>query len=707
MGRKSSFDIAGYSQEMEAILGGQDNKQARLFWKAFSFAVDAHQDQRRKSGEAYVSHPCMVAMILAKELGVTDQETLAAALLHDTVEDVKDVTIEVVGELFGPKVEAIVEGCTKISHFKGNRQTFLSLVHRKLFSGSAAHLEVMLVKLADRLHNLRTLDSMPKHKRQKISDETIGVYAPMAGVLGVFVLKRELYNLALLYKYPRQGPRIMVTIRRLLRQTEEAGIVKTLKKELDNAWINNSIRLKSKGLWAYYRPQEGGLVSAIENPLEIYIVVDDLHTCYRTLGILNQTFPPIPRTMRDFIANPKPTGYQSLHVRANIKGQNFLFKIRTQEMSDQARLGIIRDWYAKRAVPSRFKKEISEMFNIMGGDADLSYTEMIAASGKTEIYTYTPKGDRICLPRQSTVLDFAFKVHTEIGHRCIGAKVGQQEVGPTFVLRDGDRISILTQKEPVKFDLDIQKICQSPRARSELARTFRKRRKKLALETGELILHQELKRYGIPASVLKLQGMEDILEYFSRDSLGELFTFLGQGKMRLREVIYEIKNGLYADKQTLMPPTGALNTIELDSVDPAWIKLSRCCNPLPTEKRLYGLLSERGLSVHRLECSRVQDLKIQREDIMEVRWNLKKTRLEKQQTIDIPAGHKRNMIFKILATIQDDVAIAKLQSYAGRIGNDKPAWEIRFDVETLAQLKELLKKLDKQRNLIYEFVLEQ
>ncbi len=704
---QQSFDIAAYSREMEAILGGQDNPQARLFWKAFSFAVDAHQDQRRKSGEPYVSHPCMVAKILAKELGVTDQETLAAALLHDTVEDVKEVTVEEVGELFGRKVEAIVQGCTKISHFKGDRKTFLNLVHRRLFSGSAAHLEVMLVKLADRLHNLRTMESMPKHKRQKISDETLGVYAPMAGVLGVFGLKRELYNLALLYKYPRQGPRIMVSIRRLLRQAQQAGIVEALNKELDAAWINHTIRLKSKGLWAYYRPQEGGLIAAIENPLEIYIVVDDLQTCYRTLGILNQTFPPIPRTMRDFIANPKPTGYQSLHVRANIKGQNYLFKIRTQEMVDQAKLGIIRDWYTKRAVPSRFKKEITEMFNIMGGDADLSYTDMIAASGKTEIYTYTPKGARICLPRQSNVLDFAFKVHTEIGHRCIGAQVGQREVDPDFTLRDGDRVAILTQKEPVNFDLEIQQHCQSPRARAELARTFRARRKKLARETGELILAQELKRYGISPTVLQEQGVENILEYFGLSDRDELFTRLGQGTIRLREVVYEIKNGLCADKETLMPPTGALNTIELDSVDPAWVKFSRCCNPLPTEKRLYGLLSERGLSVHRLECGRVQELKIQREDVMEVRWNLKKTRLEKQQTLDIPAGQKRSVIFKVLAAIREDIRLIRLESFSGRASQDKPAWEIHFQVETLEQLKAFLKRVDKQRNLIYEFVLEQ
>ncbi len=704
--RDPLFDIAVYTREMETILGTQEDGPAPLFWKAFSFAVDAHQDQRRKSGEAYVSHPCLVARILAKELGVTDQETLAAALLHDTVEDVDDIDFEIIGELFGQKVEAIVDGCTKIDHFKGNRKTFLNLVHRKLFSGSASRLETMLVKLADRLHNLRTMESMPKHKRQKISDETLGVYAPMAGVLGLFALKRELYNLALLYKYPRQAPRLLAKISKLLIKAEEAGIVDAIRAEMDTAWVNATIRLKSKGLWSYYRPLEGGLASEIINPLEIYIIVDDIHTCYSTLGILNQKFPPIPRTIRDFIANPKPTGYQSLHARANIKGQNYLFKIRTQDMQNQAKLGIVRDWYSSHGVSTAFKKEISEMFDIMGGDVDLSYRDMIAASGKTEIYTFTPDGRRVCLPRQSTVLDFAFKVHTEIGHRCTGAKVGQNDVGPSTILRDGDKVYVYTQDDPVKFDLDLQDHCQSPRARSELARTFRKRRLKLATETGLSLIKQELKRYGIPLSVLDAEGLDDILEYFNLKNKQDLYTRAGQGLIRLRELIYEIKNGLYTDRQTLVQPTGMLNTLELDSMDPAWVKFSRCCFPLPVEKRLYGLLSERGLSVHRVECSRMQKLNIQREDVIDVSWNLKETSIDKPQILDIPAGHTRKQVFNVIASAPKGITITKLQAIEQR-KQQKTAWEVHFTVQTLKELKEFLARLDKQKSFIYEFVLEQ
>lgn len=703
--RHHYFDIAEYSREMEKLLGDQD--QAPLFWKAFSFAVDAHQHQRRKSGEAYVSHPCQVARILVKELGVVDQSTLAAAMLHDTVEDVEEVDFALVGELFGPKVEAIVDGCTKISNFTGKRQHFLNLVHRKLFSGSASRLEVMLVKLADRLHNLRTMESMPKAKRQKISDETLSIYAPLAGVLGLYGVKRELYNLALLYKFPKQAPKRLTAIHKLLLTAQEEGIDGQLSQELDTLWLSHTVTLKAKGLWAYYSPATGELAREIENPLEVVLVVDDRQTCYSVLGILNRKFPPIPRTIRDFIANPKPTGYESIHARANIHGQNYLFKIRTQEMAKMATSGIIRDWYSEGTVPSGFEKEITEMFNIIGAEIDLSYRDMIAARGEKEIYTYTPKGRCVCLSQQSIVLDFAFKVHTELGHRCIGAKVGQQFVRPSFVLHDGDRVQILTQDVPVHFSKDIQALCQTPRAHSELARVARRRRHHLAREVGKTLLIQELKRYGIPVSLLDGEDMEEVSEHFSLRDQTELYLRIGQGGLPLREVVAVIKEEMYQGHPTLLPPTGALNSIQLDSVDPAWVKLSRCCHPLPTEKRLYGLLSERGLSVHRIECAKVQELKVQREDVIELRWKFKETRVDKPQTLDIPAGHRRAKVFAALAKAPDYVNILAMNALSSKARDDKTAWEIRFQVDNLHQLRAFLRHLRKTTSLTFEFVLEQ
>ena len=698
------FDIAAYCARMEEYLGGQDGP-AKLFWKALSFAVEAHQDQRRKSGEPYVSHPCLVSQILVEELGVTDPETLAAAILHDTVEDVAEVTSEVIGELFGKHVEAIVDGCTKISHFSGDRQTFYRLVHRKLFSGAASRIEIMLVKLADRLHNLRTIKAMPKHKRQKIADETLSVYAPMAGVMGLFGLKRELYNLSLEQKFPKQSHKVRITIRNLAKREEVLDIQKTLQEELTAVWISAEVIIKAKGLWAYYDVGLKTLAREIENPMEMIIVVDDVQSCYRTLGVINQNYPPIPRTIRDFIANPKPTGYQSLHARANIKGQNYLFKIRTRPMTTSAKNGIIREWLTKGTIPSVFEKEIKEMFRILGADESLSYHDVIAASGKKEIYTYTPKGNRICLPAQSIVLDFAFKVHTDIGFHCAYAKVGNRRVERDQVLKDGDRIEIFTQSKPIRFEPAIQKLCQSPRARSSLSRTFRKHRLALAATVGQSVIRQELKRYGIPFSVIYKEEMADILEYFNLESLNDLYQAVGQGTVRLRDLVYEVKNGLYADMTTLQPPTGALNTIDLDILDADCIKLSRCCNPLPTEKGLFALLSERGLSVHRKECAKFKNIKLQREDVVQVRWQLKKTRVRKNQTLLILKNYQRNRVFMLLSVAPVEMKIIDAISLTKRPASTT-AWEVNFQVDNLLGLKHIFQHFTKTK-IDYEFILEQ
>ncbi|MEW6289008.1 MAG: HD domain-containing protein [Thermodesulfobacteriota bacterium] len=699
----NKFDIAAYCKRMEKNIGGQDGK-ASLFWKALSFSVDAHQNQKRKSGEAYVSHPCQVALILVDELGVKDPVTLAAAMLHDTIEDVPEVTAEVISSIFGKHVAEIVDGCTKISHFAGDRQTFYKLVHRKIFSGAASRVEIMLIKLADRLHNLRTMSSMPKHKRQKIADETLSVYAPMAGVMGLFGLKRELYDLALAHKFPRQSQKVKSLISHLESREEARSILETLREAFNEAWISADIRIKAKGLWAYYDFSMNVLVKQIENPLEIIIVVDDLQTCYRVLGIVNQHFPPIPRTIRDFIANPKPTGYQSLHARANIKGQNYLFKIRTLQMVSDAKRGIIREWLTSGTVPSNFEQDIREMFGILGADDAISYREMIAASGKKEIYTYTPKGDRICLPSQSIVLDFAFKVHTEVGLRCQSATVGSKRVPPDHVLKDGDRIKIITQEKPVKVDPDIIRRCQTPRARAELSRVLRLKREALAIEIGQSLIRQELKRYGVPFSILESDEAIDILEYFGKNTLNELYQDVGQGQLRLKELIYEIKNGLYAGRQTLLAPTGALNGIELDTLDQDSVKFSQCCHPLPIEKGLLGLLSERGLSIHKKECPKLNALKVQREDVVAVRWQLKKTRVEKRQTLLIFKNVPRNRIFMLLSVAPLAMKIDEVIALSNR--PDVTAWEINFEVENLQGLKNILQHFSKSK-LEYEFVLDQ
>ena len=695
------FDLELYRTRMRQLLG--EGLKTHVFWDALDFATDAHDDQWRRSGEAYIMHPCSVAKILASEMDVLDPEILSAALLHDTVEDVDEVTIELVDEKFGSYVAAIVEGCTKITRDSIDKQSLSKEVHRKLFSGAALRPEVMLVKLADRLHNLRTLKAMPPAKRQKISDETLDIYAPLATVLGLFSLKREMYDLALIFKFPKQGVKLKSHIRKLKQAPEAAEIVQTLAENTRKVWLNAEISIRTKGLWAYYDSSNRILRKEIDNPLEILILSDDVQSCYAVLGILNQTFAPIPRTIRDFIANPKPTGYQGLHARANIKGTKYLFKIRTKEMARRAQRGLFKGWTSKSSVQRVFIREIQELFDVIGSEESGSYREIIAVSGKKEIYTYTPDGDLFCLPANSIVLDFAFRVHTDIGHSCIGAMIGSRKVSATQKMRDGDVIRILRSDHPLQFQPSILQLCQTPRARAELSRTFRIRRQQLSKEIGLSLVSQEMLRYGLPMDLLQSADVQKVLGHFSLVDLDELYIHIGEGRLRLASLIKQIEKKLYKQESPLVKPTGALNRIRLTTLDPVTIKISACCKPNPTTKGLLALLSERGLSIHHKDCPQLEKMKFQREDIVHLRWKQRETRVGKMQSLIIMAA-TRHRIMMLLSVAPEEMKLIEI-TLLSKTPTPTPAWEISFQVPTLHVLKNVLRHFDKS-SLPYEFDFE-
>lgn len=696
------FNVDAYRQDMESLIG--KGPETDVFWRALDFSIEAHGNQWRRSGDPYIIHPANVARILAEELDIHNGEILASALLHDTVEDVEHVNTAVIRDKFGANVEAIVDGCTKVAHYSGNKQNMKKMVHRKIFSGAAAKPEVVLVKLADRLHNLRTLASMPRDKRQRVADETLDIYAPLATILGLFAIKREMYNLALAYKFPRQGHKLQVKIDKLDEDEKVREIVKHVQDALHEDGINGEVSVRTKGLWGYYDPRNRILVKEIDSPQEILMVMDERKSCYAALGTLNRIYPPIPRTIRDFIANPKPSGYQGLHARPNIDGKKYLFKIRTNEMARKAQRGLVRHWAVDSKQRGQFIKGLQEMFDILGSEDSVSYREIIAASGRKEIYTYTPQGDLMCLPVNSIALDFAFNVHTAIGQTCVAAMIGNTRVTPDHVLKDGDVVKIIRQKKTVSFDPDIQSKCQTPRARSELAKTFRNRRNKVVSKIGESLLLQELKRYGLPPEILEKEGMKDVLAYFNIDSLDELHLHIGTGKLRLRELIYEVRNGLYGGKENLQQPTGVFNRIELTTVDPVVVKSSACCRPTPLDKGVVGLLSERGLSLHRKDCTQLQKIKFQREDAVEIRWNMRETRIVKPQKVIIYAAN-RQRLFMLLSVAPSELRVTDIIALSDR-PNTTPAWEVNFTVPDLYALKKIFKHMDRSE-LAYEFGLEQ
>ncbi len=699
--RRISFDLELYCRQMRPLIENKEGHE--IFWQAVDFAMDAHNNQWRRSGDAYILHPCFVAKILAEEMDITNPEILAAAILHDTVEDVEGVTAELVGQKFGTYVQAIVEGCTKVTHISGDKQTNSKITHRKIFTGAALRPEVMLVKLADRLHNLRTLRAMPKSKRQRIADETIDIYAPLATVFGLFNMKREMYNLALLYKYPKQGAKINHHIRQMQESQLGRGIVQEVRKNADRNDIDCRVSVRTKKLWAYYDLVGRTLAKRIDTPMEILIVVDRTQSCYAALGIVNQTFKPIPRTIRDFISNPKPTGYQGLHARAIVQGQKFLFKIRTAEMERQAQRGLFKDWSSRDGKQAKLIGEIQEMFDVIGSEDSISYREIIAASGRKEVYIYTPIGDLICLPVNSIVLDFAFRVHTQIGRTCLGATVRGKRVSAEHVLHDGDVVRIIRGDHPVRFEQNIQDLCKTPRARGELAKGFRLRRRKVTREVGYSILKQEMLRYGIPFDVLESDNLSDLLAALSVTDLEDLYVRLGEGRARLRDVIEKIKNILYGGISPLVTPTGAFNSIELTTLDPVSVKLSSCCKPNPAAKDNCALLTSKGLSTHNKKCPRFLGLRFQREDAVNITWHKGKTRVRPKQIIHVIEATRRE-IMQVTASAPVEMKLERLEIFSSYFSKSQD-WQLIFTVLNLHGLQKVLKHFEKS-HIRFEFYLE-
>ncbi|OQX18036.1 MAG: GTP pyrophosphokinase [Desulfobulbaceae bacterium A2] len=699
---KKPFDLQAYRNELRQLLG--DDPENELFWRALDFAVQAHSDQWRRSGDAYIMHPCGVALILSRELHVATPGVLAAALLHDTVEDVEGVTPELVEELFGEDVRKMVEGCTKVTREGSDPQRKRQEAHRSLFAGAAVKPEVLVIKLADRLHNLRTLSSMPKPKRQKIADESLDIYAPLAGRLGLFGIKRELYNLALAHKFPSQSKRLRAKIERLAQDPAALRVVTSLRENLVRAGFACGVELRTKDLWGYYDTKNRILVQQIETPQEVHIVPTSHMDCYHAMGLLNQLYPPIPRTIRDFVANPKPTGYQGIHSRANIGGQKYLFKIRSEEMGQGARFGLVHDLTDPRRQQVRYR-QIQEEFGSLGNAEEIvSYRELLESGSRKEIYTYTPKGDLFCLPSQSTVLDFAFRVHTEIGHSCLGARINlkREVLPPGQRLHDGDMVEILCAKKPVHFEPEVVALCQTERARSELQRSFRERRRLFCTRVGAALLHQEMRRHGIPVEVLdqpEMALMRDVLHVASNE---ELFLRIGEGRRRLGAILYEIRHGLCVRKP-LQPPTGTLNRVDLDALDPVLVKFSDCCTPRPTERTLVALLRPNGLSVHRIGCARLPEIQVQRDDLVGVRWLLRKTPLVKPQHLFFSAI-SRGQLFRLLAGAPEQTQLLSLEALASR-KDVEDAWDITFRVANLHELAQLLRYLDASRQP-YEYLVE-
>lgn len=609
-----------------------EKEENAIFFDALQFAYELHAGQRRKSGAPYISHPCAVAEILARELHLRDPLLLAAALLHDVVEDVQSIDLEDIEQRFGSIVAELVDGCTKLARRHLDKAILRDLTHSKIFLSASHRLGVLIIKLADRLHNLRTLHFLPQAKRQRIAQETVEVYAPIAARFNIFPVKRELYHLALSYLYPRKSKRILSFIREIRNSAAVLEIERALQEAFSNARHPVTVRPRAKGLGSYYDHLKKTLDLANgENHVDFAIILqeDNALDCYLALGLVNSTFSPIPRSLRDFIASPKTNGYRSLHVRIHEKGQNYLIKIRTTEMDRWATYGIVHQWNAQKPVSDEHWQEVSELLRSIGeyGGAGSQRKALIRLSEAEEIFVYSPNGDIYYLPKGSIVLDFAYRIHSELGDHCEGAMVNNEWSSPTRLLKDGDIVEIITSTEPLDVDPDLEERCKTPKARTAINKRLQQKRRQYAEDTGRQILLQELNRHGLSEDIIRGDVTQLILEFLNLRDFSELFIRIGQDLLSPHLVMYYLgapamERDHSQPNSPSLPPAYERNTILVTELEKAVHKFARCCHPYPGQKNVVATLSERGTTFHHKDCGDLHHRHdLQPQQLVNVEWD--------------------------------------------------------------------------------------
>lgn len=609
-------------------------QNSTLISEALKFSYQHHLGYFRLSGEPYFNHPMAVAEILIRDFKISDPELLAAAFLHDLVEDVPTVTLLDIEGNFGKTVSELVDGCTKLSFKRFDRATQSDLTHSKIFVSASRHLGVLLIKLADRLHNMRTLGSLPASKRRRIAQETLKIYAPLAAKLNLFPIKRHLYNLALTHLFPRKSKKILNVIRSLRNSPEIQEIHHRLESIFSSLSMTVLVRPRVKGLGPYYSPERQTLdLKNAENKVDFTIVFDSLDpvACYTGLGLINNAFTPVPKSIRDYVANQKPNGYQSLHVRINNKGNDYLIKLRIKPMDIKANSGMIFALNSKNPIYESYLEELSDMLKNIGeyGGASAQRKDLIQLSSGEEMFVFTPKGDIHYLPRGSIVLDFAYKIHSALGDYCGGAQVNGVRVGLTETLKDRDIVKIISSYEPLDVDSVLEKKCVTPKARSAVNKLLQRKRQMVAEKIGKEILLQEIRRHGLSASCLENEAVSLVLNFLHIKDLAALYTRIGQDTLSSKVILYYLDHMRKTSSKTPRLPASTdadrssevRNILHVAELEKAVHKFSKCCNPYPGQENILAALSERGVAFHRTTCPNLNTSpKLKGHKMLRVEW---------------------------------------------------------------------------------------
>ena len=701
-------------------------KQVAKVQKAYDFAARVHADQKRRSGEPYIIHPTQVAYILAQMK--MDDETLCAAFLHDTVEDT-DTTLNDIKEMFGAKVAMLVDGVTKLGKIeyisKEERQIEN---YRKMFLAMAKDIRVVIIKLADRLHNMRTMKYMPVYKQQSISKETLEIYAPLANRLGIYTIKWELEDLAFRYRDPEVYYNLVeqVKVKRREREAMVRDAMAQMQAELDKVSIKCEIQGRPKNFYSIYKKmmRDHKELNEIYDLLAIRVLVDTVKDCYGTLGVVHSLWRPIPGRFKDYIAVPKSNMYQSLHTTVVFtNGQPLEIQIRTFEMHRISEYGIAAHWRYKESGGSSpatgatkaYAAKLSWLRQLLEWHKDMSDSRDFVNTVKLdvfadEVFVFTPRGDVIDLPVGSVPIDFAYRIHTDVGNRCIGAKVNGRIVPLDYKLSNGDIVEVITSKQASGPSRDWINIAGSSDTRNKIKSWFKKERKEENIERGRDMLDKECKRLGYDtkefATPDKLKTVADKLNLPDVDNM---MAALGYGGITLNTIMAKLVEMYKQEQQQKLKQskdlTQLLNELKprtsnaksshgilVKGEDGIMVKLARCCNPVPGDPVVGYITRGNGISVHRSDCPNVMSNNPEEQArLIPVTWDVATDNVYKAniliQTVDKPG-----MMMDIMMAISENkININNVSSHSNK---DKVATiHMGLDIGNTGQLDAIMSRI--------------
>ncbi|MBO5411639.1 MAG: bifunctional (p)ppGpp synthetase/guanosine-3',5'-bis(diphosphate) 3'-pyrophosphohydrolase [Clostridia bacterium] len=687
---------------------------SEMLVKAYDYAERAHANQKRASGEPYFIHPCAVADILM-DLGL-DSATIAAALLHDVIEDT-DSTAEDIKREFGDEVLDLVSGVTKLEKIVFKSQEDAEAENfRKIFVAMAKDVRVIIIKLADRLHNMRSLNFLSQERQQRMANETLEIYAPLAGRLGISQIKCELEDLCLKYLDPEAYETLVVNIRERLSERKEFvnKIVEEIKELMKDDGVEGEVFGRPKHFYSIYKKMitKEKTLDQIYDLTAVRVIVEDVKACYTVLGAIHEKWKPIPGRIKDYIATPKPNKYQSLHTTVMTRfGQPFEIQIRTEEMHRIAEFGIAAHWKYKEGNNGQVESKLTWLREVMEWQGDLKDSKEFISALKTELYShellvFTPRGKVISLPPEATPVDFAYAIHSEVGNRCTGARVNSKIVPLTTTLQVGDVVEIITSPNSKGPSRDWLKFIKSSSAKAKIRQFYKNELKEENIRIGQDKLEEEAKKRGFTLSTLLTdESFQRISERFSFNETDEMFAAVGYGSISVNQILFKLID-FYRKKS---PQAFEIRTSDGGRKTPGGVlvngqagmlvRFAGCCSPVPGDKIVGYTSRGRGVVIHRGDCPNIGG--VDKERLLPATWQIEAGTKQRYNANIAIRATDQGAALSVLSLVVAELKLS-ITSINGRIDKNHDAvLEASISLTDISEMDMLIKKLQADKR-IYE-----